>query len=106
MGRESYSLLSRPVPQSQILAGLWSFRPNASSYQDVSSRDVWSQYKFVPLQVRPMDVSPIDIRMYTSIYITMYNIFVTCIPGEGGGGVVLLSFAYYRGSDYFFGSNF
>ena len=37
--------------------GLWSVRPNASSYQDVSSPDVSSHYKFAQLQVRPMEVT-------------------------------------------------
>ena len=33
-----------------LSVGLWSFRPNVSSYQDVSSH-----YKFVPLQVHAME---------------------------------------------------
>ena len=37
--------------------GLCMFRPNARSFQDLSTRDVSSHYKFVSLQVRTMEVS-------------------------------------------------
>ena len=37
--------------------GLCMFRPNASSFKDLSTRDVSSHYKFVPLQVPTMEVS-------------------------------------------------
>ena len=59
-----WPLLPPPVHSCNAEAGLWRFRPNASSSQEVSSRVVLSHYKFVSLQVRTTEVSSNVYKMY------------------------------------------
>ena len=55
--KQMYPIANNSRNGSTQSRGLCMFRPNASSFKDLSTRDVSSHYKFVPLQVPTMEVS-------------------------------------------------